>query len=176
MTIVYIGVGSNLNSPIKQVKTAIINLSILPKTMILNQSSLYQSQPVGPQDQPDYINAVVTLETRLSPEVLLKALQALEETQGRERLGIRWGARIIDLDILLYGNSVIQTKMLSIPHSQLKIREFVLYPLVEIAEDLILPTGEPISALKAQCSEKGIKRLTHPKATRARVLYTYHSK
>ena len=163
MTIVYIGIGSNLSSPVKQVKTAIANLTILPETMILNQSSFYESQPVGPQDQPDYINAVVTLETALSPEALLKALQALEESQGRERLGIRWGARIIDLDILLYGNKVIQTKTLSIPHPQLKIREFVLYPLAEIAKDLILPTGEPVSTLRVQCFEKGITQLTRPK-------------
>ncbi|MFW0094365.1 MAG: 2-amino-4-hydroxy-6-hydroxymethyldihydropteridine diphosphokinase [Coxiella endosymbiont of Haemaphysalis qinghaiensis] len=164
MTIVYIGIGSNLSSPVKQVKTAIANLAILPETMILNQSSFYESQPFGPQDQPDYINAVVTLETQLSPEVLLKALQALEEKQGRERLGIRWGARIIDLDILLYGNNVIQTKTLSIPHPQLKIREFVLYPLAEIAKDLLLPTGESVSTLRAQCSAKEIKQLTRPKA------------
>lgn len=163
MTIVYIGIGSNLSLPVKQVETAIANLAILPKTMILNQSSFYESQPIGPKDQPNYINAVVTLETELSPEALLKALQALEENQGRKRLGIRWGARIIDLDILLYDNKVIRTKTLSIPHPQLKTREFVLYPLDEITKDLILPTGEPVSMLRAQCSKKGIKKLTRLK-------------
>ncbi|WP_264435275.1 2-amino-4-hydroxy-6-hydroxymethyldihydropteridine diphosphokinase [Coxiella endosymbiont of Dermacentor marginatus] len=159
MVVVYIGIGSNLNSPIKQVKTAIVNLAILPKTMILNHSSFYQSRPVGPQDQPNYINAVVTLETRLSPEALLKALQALEENQGRERSGTRWRARTLDLDILLYGKSVIQTETLSIPHPHLKVREFVLYPLFEIAPNLILPTGDSVLALKALCPKKGIKKL-----------------
>ena len=159
MIVGYIGIGSNLNSPIKQVKKAIAHLAILPKTTILNHSSFYQSRPTGPQDQPDYINAVVALETRLSPEALLKALQDLEKTQGRERSRIQWGARIIDLDILLYGKNVIHTKTLSIPHPQLKTREFVLYPLVEIAPNLILPTGDSVSALKALCSTNGIKRL-----------------
>lgn len=159
MTIVYIGIGSNLNSPIQQVKTAIANLSMLPETTILNQSSFYQSRPIGPPDQLDYINAVVALETRLSPEALLKALQVLEENQGRQRSAIRWEARVIDLDILLYGNEVIRTETLSIPHLQLKVREFVLYPLAEIAESLVLPTGESVLALKEQCPPKEIKRL-----------------
>lgn len=159
MTIVYIGIGSNLNSPIQQVKTAIANLSMLPETTILKQSSFYQSRPIGPPDQPDYINAAVALETRLSPEALLKALQVLEENQGRQRSAIRWEARVIDLDILLYGNEVIRTETLSIPHLQLKVRAFVLYPLTEIAESLVLPTGESVLALKEQCPPKEIKRL-----------------
>ncbi|WP_304986019.1 2-amino-4-hydroxy-6-hydroxymethyldihydropteridine diphosphokinase [Coxiella-like endosymbiont] len=159
MTIVYIGIGSNLNSPIQQVRTAIANLAMLPETTILNQSSFYQSRPIGPPDQPDYINAAVALKTRLSPEALLKALQVLEENQGRQRSAIRWEARVIDLDILLYGNEVIQTETLSIPHLQLKVREFVLYPLAEIAESLVLPTGESVLDLKEQCPPKEIKRL-----------------
>ena len=160
MVIVYVGIGSNLNSPIKQVKTAIVNLAILPKTTILNRSSFYQSRPIGPQDQPNYINAVVALETRLPPEALLKALQVLEENQGRKRSRIRWRARTLDLDILLYGKSMIQTKTLSVPHPHLKVREFVLYPLFEVAPNLILPTGESVLALKTSCPAKGIKKLT----------------
>lgn len=160
MTIVYIGIGSNLNSPIQQVKIAITNLSMLPATKILNQSSFYQSHPIGPLDQPDYINAVVALETKLSPEALLKTLKVLEENQGRQRSAVRWAARVIDLDILLYGNEIIRTKTLSIPHLQLKMREFVLYPLAEIAKRLVLPTtGESILVLKEQCPPKEIKRL-----------------
>ena len=165
MIVAYIGIGSNLNSPIKQVKKAIVNLVILPEITILNSSSFYQSRPVGPQDQPDYINAVVALETRLSPEALLKALQSLEESQGRKRSGIRWGARTIDLDILLYGKDIIQTKALSIPHPQLKVREFIIYPLCEIAPNLILPTGDSVLSLKELCSAKGIKKLVNPIST-----------
>lgn len=160
--IAYIGIGSNLNVPIQQVKKAIVNLSMLPKTKIVNLSSFYQSRPVGPCGQPDYINSVVAIETRLSPNTLLKALQAIEIKQGRQRSTIRWEARVIDLDILLYGNEIIITETLSIPHHALKVREFVLYPLAEIAEDLILPTGESVLALKRQCLPKEIKRLIPP--------------
>ncbi|WP_230206083.1 2-amino-4-hydroxy-6-hydroxymethyldihydropteridine diphosphokinase [Coxiella endosymbiont of Amblyomma americanum] len=158
--IVYIGVGSNLNFPIKQVKTAIANLAMLPKTVILHYSSFYKSRPTGPQDQPNYINAVAVLETTLLPTALLKALKNLEKTQGRKCSKIRWGARAIDLDILLYGKSIIRSKVLSVPHPQLQLREFVLYPLSEVAPDLVLPTtGESILTLKKLCPANGIKRL-----------------
>ncbi|QHG92466.1 2-amino-4-hydroxy-6-hydroxymethyldihydropteridine diphosphokinase [Coxiella endosymbiont of Amblyomma sculptum] len=160
MTTVYIGVGSNLNSPIKQVQKAVSKLSALPKTAILNRSNFYSSRPLGPQNQPDYINAVVALETRLSPIDLLKALQNLESRQGRNRCSeVRWGARTLDLDILLYDKSTIHNQLLSIPHPQLQNREFVLHPLCEIAPNLILSTGSLISDLKALCSNNGMKRL-----------------
>lgn len=159
MTIVYIGVGANLNDPRKRVQMAIANLTKLPATTLLIRSSLYQSRPLGPQNQPDYINAVVALKTALLPYELLRTLQELEKQQGRQRNGKRWGPRVIDLDILLYGNSQIQNDDLIIPHPQLTWRAFVLYPLAEIAKNLILPTGESILTLKAQCSIQDITRL-----------------
>lgn len=159
MTIAYIGVGANLYNPKKQVQIAIANLTKLPATTLLMYSSLYRSRPLGPQNQPDYINAVSAIETALPPYELLRALQELEKHQGRQRNGKRWEPRVIDLDILLYGDSRIQNDDLIIPHSQLTWREFVLYPLAEIAKNLILPTGESILTLKAQCSVRGITRL-----------------
>lgn len=159
MTITYISVGANLNNPRKQVQMAIANLVKLPATTLLIHSSFYQSQPLGPQNQPDYINAVAALETTLLPYELLRTLQELEKQQGRQRNGARWGPRVIDLDILLYGDSQIQNDDLIIPHPQLTWREFVLYPLAEIAKNLILPTGESILTLKSQCSIKGIIKL-----------------
>ncbi|UVE59749.1 2-amino-4-hydroxy-6-hydroxymethyldihydropteridine diphosphokinase [Coxiella-like endosymbiont] len=138
---------------------AIAKLTKLPATTLLIHSSLYRSRPLGPQNQPDYINAVAAIETALLPYELLKILQELEKHQGRQRSGERWGPRVIDLDILLYGDSRIQNDDLIIPHPQLICREFVLYPLAEIAKNLILPTGEPILTLRAKCSAQGITRL-----------------
>ena len=161
MTIAYIGVGANLNNPKKQVQIAIANLTKLPATTLLIYSNLYRSRSLGPQNQPDYINAVAALETALPPYELLRTLQELEKKQGRQRNGERWGPRVIDLDILLYGDSRIQNDDLIIPHPQLTCREFVLYPLAEIAKNLILPTGESILTLKAQCSVRGLTRLKH---------------
>lgn len=159
MTISYIGVGANLNNPKKRVQMAIAELTKLPATTLLIHSSLYRSRPLGSQNQPDYINAVAAIETALLPYELLRTLQGLEKRQGRQRNGERWGPRVIDLDILLYGDSQIQNDDLIIPHPQLTWREFVLYPLAEIAKNLILPTGESILTLKAKCSVQGITRI-----------------
>lgn len=159
MTIAYVGVGANLDNPLKQVQIAVSNLSTLPQTACLGYSSFYRSKPLGPTDQPDYINAVAAVETTLSPQMLLKALQQLEEKQGRCRGGKRWGPRIIDLDILLYGDLALQSDELCLPHPGLFVREFVLYPLAEVAEDLILPGGESILELKAKCPDRGIERI-----------------
>lgn len=159
MTITYIGIGANLNNPKKRVQIAIANLKKLPATTLRIYSSLYQSRPLGPQNQPDYINAVAALETALLPYELLRTLQEFEKQQGRQRNGERWGPRVIDLDILLYGDNRIQSDNLIIPHPQLTWRAFVLYPLAEIAKNLILPTGESILTLKSQCSVQSITRL-----------------
>lgn len=158
MIVAYIGIGANMEDPFKQIRTALINLSMLPQTEYINCSSFYQSQPLGPSDQSDYINAVAAIKTALLPKVLLKALQRLEEKQGRRRV-VRWGPRIIDLDILLYGNLIIQSDELYLPHQGLFLREFVLYPLAEIVKDLIFPTGESILEVKAKCPTRGIKKI-----------------
>ena len=146
MSIVYIALGSNLNMPIQQLKLAIQAMADLPDTEIKKVSSLYQSQPLGPQDQPDYVNAVACLETGLSPLALLDALQNIENEQGRIRLR-RWGERTLDLDILLYDNQIIHNEHLTVPHYDMQNREFVIVPLYEISPELILPDGVSLQQL-----------------------------
>lgn len=146
MSIVYIALGSNLNMPIQQLKLAIQAMADLPDTEIKKVSSLYQSQPLGPQDQPDYVNAVACLDTGLSPLALLDALQNIENEQGRIRLR-RWGERTLDLDILLYDNQIIHNERLTVPHYDMQNREFVIVPLYEISPELILPDGVSLQQL-----------------------------
>ena len=146
MSIVYIALGSNLNMPIQQLKLAIQTMADLPDTEIKKVSSLYQSQPLGPQDQPDYVNAVACLETGLSPLALLDALQNIENGQGRIRLR-HWGERTLDLDILLYDNQIIHNEHLTVPHYDMQNREFVIVPLYEISPELILPDGVSLQQL-----------------------------
>lgn len=110
----YIGLGSNLESPIEQVREALNELAMLPLSRLVVASSLYASRPVGPQDQPDFINAVAALETHLSPLALLDQLQALEQ-QHRRRRQRHWGPRTLDLDLLLYANDAIDTPRLRVP-------------------------------------------------------------
>ncbi len=156
----YIGIGSNLSNPIKQVQQAILALNNLEKTRFVVASSIYASKPMGPQDQPDYVNAVAQLHTSLSPLDLLAALQTIENKAGRIRKEERWGARILDLDILIYADKVIHNEYLTVPHYGIKDREFVLLPLAEIAPELQLPTGELISKLAEKINNNGLKKIT----------------
>ncbi len=135
---VYIGLGSNLDDPQTQLKEAIISLEMIPSSSVVKTSSFYKSKPVGPQDQPDYINAVVELDTELSAQVLMDYLQGIENKQGRVRKQ-KWGPRTLDLDILLYGDEIIQGDSLEIPHVEMHKRGFVLLPLDEISPDCIIP-------------------------------------
>jgi 2-amino-4-hydroxy-6-hydroxymethyldihydropteridine diphosphokinase len=155
----YIALGSNLANPIQMVQNAIAALSQLPQTQLLQQSSLYKTKPLGPQNQPDFINAVVLITTNLMALELLAQTQSVQTRLGRTP-GERWGARVIDLDILLYGDEAINSDKLTIPHPGLCQREFVLYPLAEIAPDLILPTGQSILKLKTSCNPRGITLVT----------------
>jgi len=157
---VYIGIGSNLGESQQQISLACEAMSALPNTRLLNTSSLYCSKPMGPQNQPDYINAVCLIETGLTPHELLTALQQIEQDNGRTRDGERWGARTLDLDILLYGSETIDTTDLTVPHCGMSEREFVLVPLFEIAPMMIMPDGKPISHWVANCSLDGLKRLS----------------
>ena len=156
----YIGIGSNQQDPVKQAQQAIEALRNLPNSVLTQCSSLYCSAPMGPQDQPDYINAVAQLETGLSALELLNELQKIELSQGRERKENRWGPRTLDLDIILYGNEQINTARLTIPHYGMKSREFVLYPLLEIAADLQLPDGTALSQVTAQCDKNDLSIAT----------------
>ena len=158
---VYIGLGSNLALPEKQILAACDNLAELPDSAFIRCSSLYQSQPMGPQDQPDYVNAVVLIETKLSPETLLQQTQLIENQQGRIRKANRWGPRTLDIDMLLYGQQQINNKHLTVPHYGMKQREFVLYPLFEIAPDLIFPCGEKLASLLMKCPLNGLQKMTH---------------
>jgi len=135
---VYIGLGSNLDAPRRQVETALAELRELPDSRWLGSSSLYRSRPVGPQDQPDYVNAVAVIDTGLEAEDLLDALQAIERSHGRRR-GRRWGERTLDLDILLYGEETIHSERLRVPHPEMHRRGFVLKPLQDLAPGLVIP-------------------------------------
>ncbi|PCI59594.1 MAG: 2-amino-4-hydroxy-6-hydroxymethyldihydropteridine diphosphokinase [Gammaproteobacteria bacterium] len=159
MITTYIGVGSNLSDPIKQVKLAIDALHKVKNSQVSAISSIYGSKPMGPQDQPDYINAVVELKTSLKPLMLLDALQAIENKAGRVRKENRWGARILDLDILLFGDQIIENKCLTIPHYGMKVREFVLLPLQEVAPHLHLPNGESINDLADKIAHNNLLKL-----------------
>lgn len=156
----YIGLGSNLSDPRAQVIDAAKAIGDISASNVIALSSLYLSKPMGPQDQDDYINAVIALETSLSALELLDALQGIENSAGRVRKDNRWGARILDCDILLYGNESIRNERLTVPHYGMKLREFVLLPLAEIAPSLRLPDGSSISELASEISSNGIIQLS----------------
>ncbi len=143
---VYIALGSNLNNPLAQLKQAVSSLRKFANFQI---SSFYGSKPLGPQDQPDYVNAVACFETELSPIEVLNKLQKIENEQGRVRLR-RWGERTLDLDILLFGKKVIKSDRLTVPHYDMKNREFVIVPLYELNPDLVLPDGIQLKDLYQQ--------------------------
>ncbi len=141
MTLAYIAIGSNLASPLDQVNAAIAALGSIPESRTVAVSGFYRTPPLGPQDQPDYLNAALALETALAPEALLDHTQRIELQQGRVRKAERWGPRTLDLDIMLFGDNVIRTPRLTVPHYDMHNRGFMLWPLAEIAPDLRFPDG-----------------------------------
>jgi 2-amino-4-hydroxy-6-hydroxymethyldihydropteridine diphosphokinase len=155
----YIGIGSNLDNPVAQVQEAIEELGAIPDSILIARSSLYSSKPMGSAAQPDYANAVVAVDTVLSPQALLQALLAIERRQGRVRTGEKWGPRILDLDLLLYGNRVIATAELTVPHPGLHERDFVLVPLEEIAGDINIPGRGMLNALISRCENHALRKL-----------------
>lgn len=155
---VYIGLGSNLENPVEQLKTAIQALNTLSDRGEMKVSPMYQTQPVGPQDQPDFINAVVGFDTSLSATQLLDELQAIESAQHRQRDAQRWGPRTLDLDLLLYGEEVIDNDRLQVPHPRLHQRAFVLLPLSDIAPDLDIPGMGVLSDLVDSTDISGIRQ------------------
>ncbi|OOF57850.1 2-amino-4-hydroxy-6-hydroxymethyldihydropteridine diphosphokinase [Rodentibacter genomosp. 2] len=158
MITAYVALGSNLNTPSKQLNSALKAIENLPQTRFIAVSSFYQSKPLGPQDQPDYVNAVAKIETALSPLSLLDELQRIENEQGRVRLR-RWGERTLDLDILLYGNEIIQNERLIIPHYDMYNREFVIIPLMEIEPDFIFPDGKKLAELALNFIHHSMKKI-----------------
>jgi len=158
--IAYIGLGSNLADPVIQIKSAHAAIASIKGVQERAFSNLYHSLPMGPQDQPEYVNAVMGIATNLLPMDLLRCLQNIENNQGRVRNGEHWGARTLDLDILIYGDQEIDLPDLTIPHKGLAERSFVLYPLFEIAPQLMVPGHGLIADLLAKCPLAGLTRLT----------------
>ena len=162
MKTVYIGLGSNLSGsmgdPQKQMQTALEKISDHPEIHQLNTSSFYRTSPVGPQDQPDFINAVAQAKTSLTPLALLDYLQQIENEHGRERKE-HWGARTLDLDILIFGQQSIHNTRLIIPHPRIEERAFVLVPLLEVKPNFSSASGKSITDLLAKCSDQGIVKL-----------------
>lgn len=154
----FIGLGSNLEHPVTQVASALLELERLPQCRNLLHSSLYRSDPVGPPGQPDYINAVASLETTLSPLALLDAMQALEQQHQRVRIQ-HWGPRTLDLDLLLYGDQLISNERLTVPHPYLQERSFVLYPLAEIAPQLSIPNQKSLAECLKNCEKGTLERI-----------------
>lgn len=155
---IYIGMGSNLAEPEAQLRSALRALANLPDSRFVGVSAFYQSDSLLP-GQPRYTNAVAALDSQLAPLELLDALQAIETGQGRERLE-RWGPRTLDLDILLYGDRLIDEPRLKVPHYHMHARAFVLYPLAELAPaDLRLADGRLLPDLLAACPFVGLERL-----------------
>lgn len=155
---IYIGMGSNLAEPEAQLRSALRALANLPDSRFVGVSAFYQSDSLLP-GQPRYTNAVAALDSQLAPLELLDALQAIETGQGRERLE-RWGPRTLDLDILLYGDRLIDEPRLKVPHYHMHARAFVLYPLAELAPaDLRLADGRLLPDLLAACPFAGLERL-----------------
>lgn len=157
MNRVWIALGSNINNPIYQVRTAIKALALIPDTCLISCSSYYKTSPLlDPQDQPDFLNAAVALDTKLTPINMLDHIQAIEIQQGRIRTDYRFGPRNIDLDILLFGQQTISSSRLTVPHYAIHERAFMLYPLVEIAPNLCLPNGKRLTTILDNLPRKGI--------------------
>jgi len=156
----FVGLGSNLDEPIRQVRSALIALAELPEGRLLRQSRLYRTPPLGPPGQPEYVNAVALLETQLAPLELLDRLHAIEQRQGRIRDGERWGPRSLDLDLLLYGALCLANSRLQLPHPRMHQRAFVLVPLADIAEgDLPIPGAGRLDELLRGCDRTGVEAL-----------------
>jgi 2-amino-4-hydroxy-6-hydroxymethyldihydropteridine diphosphokinase len=154
----YIGLGSNLNEPKQQIKTAVMALHRTKDIEVVNLSSLYQSPPVDDSKQPDYINAIAQVDTHLTPLELLYVCQDIETKQHRVREK-KWGARTIDLDIIIYGVQVVASKQLIIPHPEMMNRAFVLIPLAELEDDLKVPVLGPIQDLIEELGEFQLTKL-----------------
>jgi 2-amino-4-hydroxy-6-hydroxymethyldihydropteridine diphosphokinase len=155
----YVALGSNVDDPMSQVLRAFDSLAALPGLRLVLRSSLYRSPPLGPVDQPDFVNAVAGLLTTLEPRALLEALQALESQFGRRRPAARWGPRRIDLDLLVYGAARIDEPGLEVPHPGIAERAFVLEPLSEIAPDLAVPGLGSVRTLLERVDRSGLARL-----------------
>jgi 2-amino-4-hydroxy-6-hydroxymethyldihydropteridine diphosphokinase len=155
----YVGVGSNLADPQSQVRRALQALERLPGSRLIASSPLYRTRPLGEVVQPAFVNAVAGLLTQSTPEDLLAALRNLERELGREAPRERWGPRVIDLDLLVVGREERATETLTLPHAGIAMRDFVLYPLADVAPDLDIPRLGRAAALRDRVANRGIERL-----------------
>ncbi len=152
----FVALGANLGEPLAQIRQAVAALQQLPSSRFIACSPLYGSVPMGPSDQPDYVNGVAWLETELSPHALLDETQRIELALGRVRKDERWGPRTLDLDLLLFGQEQVQDERLTIPHYGMKDRAFVLVPLFDLVPDLQLPCGSALRDWVATCDRSGL--------------------
>lgn len=152
----YVALGGNLGDPRRQVAAALDSLGRLPHTRLIAHSRLYRSRPMGPQDQPDFINAAAGLLTQLDARSLLREMQGIETVLGRTPSAVRWGPRLIDLDLLVYGSQICGDEALKLPHPAIHERNFVLYPLAEIAPDLFIPGRGTVVELARQLGSDGL--------------------
>ena len=155
----YIGIGSNLGDPREQVLAAIDELGAIPRCRLVKRSALYASAPMGPKDQPDYVNAVVLVETFFEPTELLGRLQAIERRYGRVRDSLRWGPRTLDLDLLVFGEIRLDTPELVLPHPGAHERCFVLCPLADLGKETRIPGHGTVGEMLAHCDCRGVVRL-----------------
>lgn len=155
----YVGLGSNMQEPQANVRAAMDLLAALPATRLERRSSLYRSAPIGYQPQPDFVNAVCRLRTRLPPSELMQRLLDIERAHGRTRAGPAGGPRTLDLDLLLYGRWTSSDPQLTVPHPRLHERAFVLLPLFEIAPELVIPGHGPVAELLRRCADQRVERL-----------------
>lgn len=155
----YVALGSNLDQPRAQIERAFGALAHLPRCRLIARSRLYKTQPLGPQDQPEFINAAAGLLTMLTPRELLVALKKLERELGRATPIVRWGPRVIDLDLLVHADAQISENDLTVPHRGLPERNFVLYPLRDLAPELLVPGHGRVSQLAARVGGAGLALL-----------------
>ena len=158
MTLAHVGLGANLGDPRRTVSETMLELERLPGTVVIGKSSLYRSAPIGFERQPDFINAVVALETGLEAEALWYALQVIEARHGRER-PFPGAPRTLDLDLLLYGEARISTPQLTVPHPRMHERAFVLKPLAEIWPQAVIPGRGRVRDLLAACRDQIVERI-----------------
>lgn len=155
----WLGLGSNLQQPVAQLKDALARLELLEGIELLKTSGLYRTPPWGDDQQDDFINAVVQIETDLAPIPLLRVLQSIENEMGRQRSGRRWGPRLIDIDLLLYADQQVQLEELEVPHPRMHERAFVLIPLCELDKTVKIPGHGIADELLQKLDSHGIFRL-----------------
>lgn len=158
VTVAYVGIGSNLNEPVRQVKDALLELDRIPLSRVLGRSSLYKSAPLGYADQADFVNAVGALETALEPEKLLDELLSIEVRHGRRR-SFANAPRSLDLDLLLFGQLELQTERLTIPHPRMHERAFVLRPLLELSAEISIPGKGSARSLLKNCAGQIVEKI-----------------